>query len=843
MSQPNIPPGSRTDANFQNIKLYIEGVQVPFLNMSVSSALGALPQAIVSVPPQVGLMEISRFYCPKVHIFFADPISGEDKVLFSGIIVTSNMSKSADGSAAITFSCQHRYRHMSELLVDYAGWVADRTNPNSEDGVVKSTASSSKYGIALALLGIIGDSTDGTIFANLKKEVSVENVKSDMVNNQNTVSPAFLPKDLNDFKNRLIGMPGVLVNLWNQLKQGAFWSSEENEIMLKMYVPLVEQGLQFFKRITGHFYIENKVEQERVDPCIGKPGTDAYNHPRLVPPSCKAFLKSAIQADIGVELINSNLEFSGELTDLMTIYTKFLETIDYEMLILNSPAEIMKDPSIDAAGYLTSKSKETYAADVIVKPQMPFYFSPKCNVLYPNMIRNLSVTQDDYSIPTRVTLRNDEIVQNGTRLSTYFRGPASIREAIASFSGTDKKQSSAVDSVLGTEVKAGTRETIDINFGPTNTTEHPHQNLQATLGPSHSKVGLFEQGRGLKSEKMIMPKWLSFYSNSQFRDDKGGDGLPDPTDTVNFTAVQQLAEGWKKRYGNNNEALNPWSSDSHLKAYQRLLIASVDYYYAMTMARSRSGQAETIFNPYIVVGYPMDILDSTPNHPSFHAYCTSVTHNITQGSISTNIGFASAMTYTELANYYLPSIHPWLQYVLGLAKSQSIVNYVPADTTDGQSTPSPFGSQGTLLEPDAKGVANRFYFSALGVTAVAPAELYDFNTGLVRSQRPRDPGILPIEMIQAGNTDSLRGDNGGEFNQMLTGTGNLRLVRREIESIDNVKIRCEIDFIDLSPGNYNTNVIRIKNQVLADKDALEPGQSQWLSYEPKFEDPSENPEG
>jgi hypothetical protein len=828
MSQPNIPPNSKTGVLFQDIKLYIEGVQVPYLAISISSSLGTVPQAFISVPPQVGLMEISRFYNPKVHVFFTDPVDGEDKVLFNGIVTSCNMSKSADGQAAITFNCAHKYQFLSDLLVDYSGWTADTTNYNANDATTKSTAPNSDYGIALALTGIFRDAkqTEG------KLEVTQANVIADRTNKTSNASPAVLPANLANFQNRFVGMPGVLLNMWNQLKQGAFWTPEVNEVMIKMYVPLVEDGLQFFKRMSGHFYIENKIEADRVDPCVDKPGSSMADKPRVVPPCMKVFLRSSVQADIGVKLVKSVLEFSGELTDLLGVYNKFLHSIDYEMVFLNSPAEVLQNPDIDAAGYLVSKSKATYAADVIVKPQMPFYFAPRCNVLYPNMIRNVSVTQDDYGVPTRITLRNDEIVESAGRISTYYRGPASIREAIASFSGFTKK--GPVDTSTGTEIRAGTRQAVDTTtFTSISPADVPNQNLQSTLGPSHGKVGKFEQGRGLKSERMIMPNWLKYYSHSQFKDKEGNTGWPDASDVFNYEAIKLLNAGWEKRYGVSNVALNPWQPASGLKAYQRLLISSVDYYYAMTMARSRSGTAETIFNPYIVVGYPMDILDSTPNHPSFHAYCTSVTHTITASSISTSVGFASAMTYTELANYYLPSIHPWLQYVLGLAESQSIVNYVTNPevvvfnpTTDGS----------LIVTPDAKGVANLLYYTTLGVAAVSPIELYDFDTGTVLPVTARGPGLIP------GSSDSVKGLNGGEVNPMLTGEGNLTLTYRPIETLELVKSRWAINFIDLTPGNYNTNVIRIRNEVLTDKAALEPGQSQWLKYEPAFEEAPEDSE-
>jgi hypothetical protein len=829
MSERNVTPESRTDVEYPEIKVFIEGIQVPFIAATITNALGQLPRASISLPPQVGLMEISRFYNPKVHIFFRDPIDDEEKVLFSGVITGPDYNKTQN-SSSITFSCIHRYAFLSEVLVDYSGWTKELTDPNaSSEQAVKSPAPNSLYGIGLALTGILRD----TKLHGDKREVNADTVAEDKKNGKDTTSPAILPEKYIEFKNRLSGMPGVLVNFWNQLKKFAYTQPHFNEIMLKMYIPLVEDGLQFFNRLTGHFYLEDKIEDDRIDPCQDKPSSDASNKPRLVPPSLRTFIRSAVQADIGVQMAHSQLEFSGELADLLSIYSKFLSTMDYEMLYLSSPAEVPQDPIMDENGALTAEERGTYAADVIVKPQLPFYFSPLCNVLYPNMITSVGISQDDFSIPTRISIRNQEIANQERNIDTFYRAPASIREAIAGAAGLSKK--TVIDNTkTQTSTTAGSRKETEV---PTKTegtvVSSPHMKLSDTFGPSWSRIGTYELGRGIKSEKMLMPKWLSYYSTSQFKDEKGVDGWPDPDkDPDNYNAIQLLYTGWVNRYGDGNTGLNPWSKDSGVKSYQRLLVASADYHYAMTIARSRSGTVETIFNPYIVAGYPMDILDSTPNHPSFHAYCVSVTHTITTDSIGTSVAFASAMTYTELANYYMPAAHPWLQYTLGLAKTQSIIN-LENDTVVSVPLQGEAGEE-TINVPSSKATADRFYLTTLGVGCAAPTELYDYNTGTVFPVRRQGYGLL------TGSTQSAYGLNNGQFNPMLTGTGNLSLIQRPIESRDNVEERWDVTFIDITPGNYNTQVIAVKNEKLATRDALEPGQSQWLDYETKFDDPTQN---
>jgi hypothetical protein len=138
--------------------------------------------------------------------------------------------------------------------------------------------------------------------------------------------------------------------------------------------------------------------------------------------------------------------------------------------------------------------------------------------------------------------------------------------------------------------------------------------------------------------------------------------------------------------------------------------------------------------------------------------------------------------------------------------------------------------------PEAQLRADKFYTSALGVKSVNPMTLYDFENGGLK------PVMRPGNMMgfQTGRVESFIDRNTGlESNPMLTTQGNLQLVRRPIESRDNIATRWSIKFIDMTTGNYNTAAIRYSNKVQSSSDALEPGQSQWLKYDPLFNENGE----
>lgn len=763
-------PG-KTDVIHQQFKLYVEGVQIPFISIVITQGMGTLPQANIQVPPQAGLMDIARFYKPKVHIFYTDRIEDQsrkdlDKVLFIGVIETVSYHKSTEGngSIGITFSCSHKNASLSRTLIDYSGWLNDTTEQQGTSAAVKGDRANSGSAILEALNGIGGG-------INKSGEISKTNPTGD---------PSILPSKWAEKVNRFVGMPGAAVNYWNQLKRSAYMAgqSKVSDGWEKIYEPLIEDGIQFFDRMGGHYVIEKDIENSRVAPCDSAKQV-------LVPPANRLFLTSAVQAQMGVDMLRNYLQVSGEITDFMQILQTMYEHVEYDFLTLASPAEAplpapgvdQQDTSLTPAEamekYENQKSISTSPIETVIKPKTPFYFSPNCNVFLPGMYTSISVSYEEGSIPTRIDLKNTEMP--GSTRGTHFRAPDSIRKAIA------KKAASPI-------------------------------NLLASEGPSFGAVGRFEQGRGVEVEYLMMPPWLAYLSQSQFAEGLNNEVYPDETkDPENYSALKKLEEGWAKRYPKEEDkAMNPWSKDSGITAHHRMLFAAVDYYYTKLVARSKIGSLECPFNPYVVPGYPMDIIEKNPNLPSFHATCTSVTHSISAAGVATSVQFTAAMTYSEMANYYIPFIHPYLQVTLGLSENPTLVNNTA----------------------EAKSIADAFYYSTLGVKSVAPEDIYDFQSGNPIPVKKNSSG-----KIIKGSSASMASSNGGEMNPFRSYEGNLSLTYRPVESKASIEDRFKITFIDLDQKNYSTTAVTYTPKDLSAADKFELGQSPFLDYSTYFGEP------
>lgn len=762
----------------QEVKLFIEGVQVAYESIQINSGVGTLPTASISLPPYPGLMDICRYYQPKVHIFFVDPLDGEDKVLFMGLISGTSISRSRQGNrASISFSCVHKNSLMSEVLVDFNNPVANTllmdNRTQSNDNSTTMNSFSSTLAIIGALRGMVETPKDKVA---IDKENEAE-IKKSIESNGSVTDPAFLAEKWAKagYKNRFKGFPGVLMNLWNQLKYNSVANPKDFESMV-MYTELIEDGIKYFDRLSGHYVIEHAMDLGKMDPCTDKgKGKDKV----LVPPCVRLFVQSAVQTDTAVMLLQQSLGFSGELTDFLSIFYKVLTRIDYEIITLTSPAETRLDPEIE---WTVDNSQ---ALETIVKPQIPFYYSPNCNIYYPSMYHSLNVMQDEASIPTRITLTSETLPYSGANLHKKYRAPASVREAIAAAYKEDATKDKKV--TLEEEKKA-----------------YEAGNLLSTTDglKNRTKLGTFEWGRGVKHHRYELPYWLSVYGLS-VQDNKDQKEIL-PTNEEDRLALQLLKDAWNYRYGYSKQHLNPYEPSSGVWPHERLLFASADYQFSKEVASSRAGSLDGVFNPYIIPGYPMDILDNSPTNPCFHAMCSSVSHTITGNSISTSVSFVAAVTYSELANYYMQFINPWLQVKLGIVAERISSNGILE-----------FPNSIVNNEKARKIAEEEFYIPTLGVGSLSPDEMYDFEDGTLR------PISLEVEVKSGENR---------ELNPMLTTQGNLALVSRPIESRADVEARFGVTFIEMTENNYNQNIIKYSDTMLSESRQLEPGQSQFITY-------------
>ena len=807
------PTGVNTTNNiYQNIRVYIEGVEVPFTSISISQVMNAYPTCELEIPPSPGLMEIARYYQPKIHIFFTDEERGGDRLLFWGHICASayRKSRAGSGSAGIHFRCNHKNRVLRDILMYFGSPVENRESSLGSQPIAATIAMNSynsKFTITTALQGITGPQTES------KDELTPTNPAV------STADARKLPKYLAAFEQRLIGMPGAMVNMWNQVKASSCANPNMHITMLAMYMPLLEESLAYFKRLSGHYPVERAQQDDRIPSCPGGQKSDDI----MCPPAYRTLSQSAVQTVMAISATREEVSGSGEMSSFIDMCEGLFDSMMYEILTLASPAEVPVDPTLppgfDASQYT--------AIETVIKPQTPFYYSPICNVIFPRMFSAIDIMQEEESVPSRVVALHGQMPGEQGSLNAYFRGPPSIREALS----------------------------IGNYYSPTSGSPKKYD-LTSTMGVDFGVPGKYEQGRGVRPLQIALPWWLVLLTktyNSQ-SGSSGGESWPIQGGS-GYNNMLLTMKDWNQRYAiqtfsdgrvyevNEKATLNPNSPLSDIQAYQRILFNSVDYEFTKTIVRSRQGTISGVFNPYIIPGYPMDVIDDSPNCPSFHGVCASVTHTITSNYIGSSISIVAATSYEELSQYYHPPLHPWLSQVLGMYNEEKIAApeaAAPGDfnTADAQATAAGSGEYGdltsignvasTILQnPKAKEQADVFYASVLGVGAADPSTMYDFQTGQAIPQMRSEMGTLEG---RGNGAKSLTDSSGGDANDWLTIPGNLRLVSRNIEGKDSIELKFGYDFMDMTASNYSGATQGYSNPKMMSTQFSEPGESIFLDY-------------
>lgn len=812
---PTLPHRNRVDLVAPDVKLYIEGVQVPFTSISISQSYTNLPTASIEVPPASGLMDIIRGYQPKVHIFYYDTNYGDYRLLFWGHIVANSYHRRRGQMAGsnIMFNCVHKNALAASFTLDFVGMGNEGATP-----LVDPATASQGGGVVIQSL----NSTETVIDAMSGIEGVAEEKERFIADNAKTQAElTALPTNKADttlakIVDRLYGMPGIAINLWNHVKRSGLNVDVKNIALTHMWAPLTEEGIGFFKRMSGHPLLEAKLQAAKATYC--HQGTTKETKV-LIAPTYWQPMMSAVQGELATRAAQDRISTQQELTSYLDMLRTYYEVSEYELLTLASPAEVPANP-LESVERTWEGDAELMAVETIIKPKMPFYFSPVCNVIFPKMYYAINLSQEEVGVPTRITAFYD--ARPGDQKGIInFRAPHSIREAIS------------YNSML---------------YGARTSAATPNLSLTSSMGYSYSIPGKYEQGTGIRPIKIGIPWWLSQMVGAKSVSTSAQQEQMPLKDSAEYDDMMLLSAAWKVRYGQNvkmedgtiTRRLDPAKAGlnyydpavNDVAPHERLMFATVDQEFATRFASSRVGSVECIFNPYIVPGYPMDVVDDSPNHPSFHGFCAGVTHSISSRSISTTVNMVSIMTYAELSNYYVPPIPPFLQSALDLVngeKDSSVQSDGIGDTSQYKNVSS------TLIQnPKARETADLFYKQVLGVGAAAPDDLIQFSTGSAIVVERTEVGTFTSKyalgdanpaILAASKTHSGKGT--ADYH---TSMGNLSLVRRPIETKTSIENKFSLNFIDIDRYMYSGSQVRYVNPILASNFFLEPGASMFLDY-------------
>lgn len=803
------------DVQYQEVRLYIEGVQVPFDNVNISQPYLGKPTATISIPPSSGLSEIARNYFPKVHIFYRDVeherylmqrgVEYDDshvlKLLFSGVIHRSTYTKyngTNGANAQIQFQCIHKDYVTDEILIKYGGRGMEtfRQGSNLEQEVSgQSSYLSSQMASLKAMEGIKEPGS-----ASAKDKIDIDTFILQYINGEVTekdidrVDPTIMSQDLFD-EGKFVdikGIPSIMLVLWQIIKMDAYRFEEKfTEAMRRLYIPLLDEGLRYFSRMKGHSVIEESIhiDKSAVDESLfhkdGTSGASSNNDVDeiMIPPSFRTYLGKALSSDLAVKVVQNIVMGAQETLSLEQIFLQMINILRYDRIYLASPIQSLREGE--------------EAIDKVVKPLLPFYYAPVSNVFLPNMYDSISVTDAYYDTPTRVkSVNQGPIIGSAESIGNLeYRAPHLVRKAVA-------YASNEADSRTA-----------------------PNVNLQGSLAHKGEVVAEHELGQGIRPKMLPTPSWINHLNMSHGNQETRNSA----TSTGNLTSqeeieLQDLIDGWARKYPGDPRSLNPWEMRdiNGLLGYQRNIVNSLEYDYSLSIVETRAGRLNGVFNPYVIPGYPCDIIDPSPDRPSFHAFVVDVTHSISgSGNIGTSVSFSSVLTYDEMQSYDMPPVFPWLRVQLGLDQKSNLLNQ----------------------SEETKTIASDYYKDVLGVGFADPTYLYDFDRGLgkkvllnTQTGDFADRGVGVREPVSQADGDLYD-----------TVEGNLTMVRREVESMKDIEITSGNTFISFDPDRPEDPSISIsvdKSNIPSDQredvtvfldKASDIGKSTFLEY-PSDED-------
>lgn len=980
----------KTGIVYQEFKLFIEGIEVPFISISIGQSYNGLPTANIQIPYFAGLQEIAKNYSPKVHVFYKDYVfekyliskgatdyeeSDILRTLFEGLILTSSYgrAKGADsGSAYIQFSCVHKHDLLNQILLKFGGRGPEAANPSSPEATAYSNYMNSPSAILDALMGV-EDTTENHV---------ISTVDTSIVGVQAGVNVRAMDPDTKPYFNRLQGVPGITAVLWNSIKRDSYAYKNYAVSMTKMYIPLVDEGLRLFRRMSGHPYLERSLEAEKIGVNASELSKRASinglkGDPKIiVPANYRNFINDAVAVEVALSLAETGVQFSGDNTSIIGMFTGILDNMMYGVQVLSSPIQ--------------SVGKDEDTINTLVKPLIPFYFSPTCNVLLPHMYTSITVNDATNTSPTRVTttLPTPGTSSSQSAPDLEYRGPHEVRLAAA----LGAVKVGADFNLLSTTVRRGeypaihelgrgillkpigikpwiqhlfhsyeiianggadtesyvlSQPTYEVIPGSTPTPLAPKSGGRSSSGAAsvidvarspkevrtpaiwkywdntNNKIPYYYGSVSTKGKNIVYGKqgvatvggtentkietfrttttvptfWNVVYfpfndslyaypphydyirrqwflvdeipkqyhkeyslvtqysgelpanatylgaSNAPFKEPvpkttvlltnpvASLDALINPPPSGNLASntspekktweddtLEKLRVSWNTDHP-GQETLNPYSptSKNGVQPYQITIINTLDYDYALSLVEARQGNVDGMFNPFIIPGYPMDIIDPSPERPSFHAFCVSVTHTITPRMATTSISFSSCLTYDELRNYELPALLPWYRKQLGFIDKLSLIHQ-----TDG-----------------AKDAANKFYRDVLGCGYADPTILEDERTNSSNFVKVNNIGDFEVTKTGANiaKENSVQSMVLGFTDQNLSYEGNMALIRREIETMSDVEHFSGITFIPISPSSDKDGVEfaerEVKVSALRSDYIQKPGRSLFLDYGPE----------
>ena len=633
--------------------VYLAGIETPVESVTITYGSEGIPQATINLIPDNILYRFGAEDRVPVAIFYLDQWYGpkkEYRLLFDGDVVSWAYAKSFSGRS-LQLQCVSHIAILQQMFPMFIGDPSDllQNIQGLQQSVVLIKPDDSMFPASLFIKGISASTPTFiqrpfdfmTNMLNLLKiggnigsyavvpglpsgKKSMEKLydkekRTDGNNNVGTeivYTGEFSPEVRSVINSAYSGEYVNIPLLESLLKRSETGKDKDNN-------PVIGDGemgavLQFFVKYNHKVKFDKRWVASTYDTVLSSPKVtkDVTGG--------KVELASALNARVKEILMktlkDNHVNDLGSAANFYDLVMAFYNTMYYDVLVLPNPPYV----SVDSFSRPYASTTNFRLSNFIIKPFAHFALPPACNILFPSMVESFTFQENYLEQNTR------SYVGSNTQVD-FITGGGDSAQASEDVLFNQALVTGAPTSVLGA-----------VKYGQENLTIKDKNNI---IYPD-------EYFRGVVTTNRELPGWFMYLKDSsissneevfkQKKDmaDKGEEPAPNKTqDPVNYETQQQIASA---------DELKKSIIPEYRKGFDGLVNTLAQYEYLRQKYAPRGGTASLVFNPYIVPGFPMVIIDSLNTNMHIVFYPTSITHTLSaDAGFSTSVQFVHVRTLQE----------------------------------------------------------------------------------------------------------------------------------------------------------------------------------------------------
>ena len=363
------------DRAFQNAWIvYMNGIEVPAISVNINFGIWQIPEAQISLVPDVSLNRLGAEDRLAVQVFYCDhwqtPDNPQFRLLFDGEIVGWSYVNTQRGRS-ISFSCVDYSQIFTQLFFFFMSSIQDIATGAIDSSVgvningVETAGFAPLYPYSLFAQGLIAPESELT------------GTDADSSIRATPVVP-LITRPIDYLYNVIIGLTGAKVPR-KSVPASAF------------FAPWM-QRTNFNRRF------------------IALPQLESSDSPGIFP------ILRAVQSSYAIAAVSQLATDVGSAGSIWSVLQTVYKTLMMEIVMLPTPAAYLSTlPELDIKGPPRQHNGQgsrdtTVLGNYFVKPNLFFGLPPACNIFFPSMINSFQYQENYITQPTRTYIADQTMI-------------------------------------------------------------------------------------------------------------------------------------------------------------------------------------------------------------------------------------------------------------------------------------------------------------------------------------------------------------------------------------------------------------------------------------------------